>query len=68
MADVVDLATDEQQLQQDRRIEEIRRSSVVKRETGYCLNCEELLTVGSFCDCDCQQDYEKRQRMKGYAD
>lgn len=67
MADVVDIATDEQMMLQERRIAEIRRTAEATSATGHCLNCDEPLAVGSFCDFDCQQDYQKRKRMKGYA-
>ena len=31
---------------------------------GKCYNCEEDLKMGTFCDTDCREDYEKRTRHK----
>ncbi len=32
----------------------------------FCLNCGDPTTAGAaFCDTDCQEDYEKIQRMRG---
>ena len=32
----------------------------------FCLNCSDPTTAGAaFCDTDCQEDYEKIQRMRG---
>jgi hypothetical protein len=67
MADVVDIATDEQLMLQERRIAEIRRTAEMPRDTGHCRNCFEPLDVGAFCDADCQLDFDKRVRMKGYV-
>lgn len=35
------------------------------RETGCCLNCNEQLRAGRFCDSDCAEDWRKAQRFKG---
>jgi hypothetical protein len=71
MADAADIAADELSLAHDNRIAQIRRQAAEQRAAlpRFCLNCETELAPGcSFCDLDCQQDHEKRQRMKGYAD
>lgn len=35
---------------------------------GQCYNCEAALPDGvRFCDCDCRNDYERRQRAEGRA-
>jgi hypothetical protein len=33
--------------------------------TGRCYNCDEVIERGSFCDADCRDDFEHRQRLKG---
>lgn len=32
------------------------------RQKGVCYNCDEPLPTGAFCDPDCRDDYEKRDR------
>ncbi|HAM4192654.1 TPA: DUF2116 family Zn-ribbon domain-containing protein, partial [Escherichia coli] len=32
-------------------------------ETGFCYNCGEPVKTGLFCDGDCREDYEKRERF-----
>lgn len=67
MADLVDVANDSQQIFDDLQIAKIR-SKATRPGSGYCLNCGEILAPDhSFCDQDCQQDHQKRNRMKGYA-
>lgn len=31
---------------------------------GFCYNCDEVLSVGCFCDPDCRDDYELRTRQQ----
>jgi len=67
MADLLDQASEIQALLEEAQIQNIR-NQVVPTGGGHCLNCDEQLApTHSFCDADCRQDYEKRQRMKGYA-
>lgn len=71
MADAADIAADELSLAHENRIALIRKKATEQRAASprRCLNCDSDLEPGrSFCDQDCQQDYGKRQRMKGYAD
>ncbi|AZS56747.1 hypothetical protein C5E18_11750 [Pectobacterium parmentieri] len=30
--------------------------------TGKCRNCGETISAGNYCDKDCREDYEKRER------
>lgn len=30
--------------------------------SGKCRNCEETISVGSFCDADCRNDFELRRK------
>ncbi|EIK6737890.1 hypothetical protein LKC87_002823 [Salmonella enterica subsp. enterica serovar Aqua] len=32
-------------------------------DTGYCHNCDEIISAGLFCDADCRDDYEKWERF-----
>jgi len=34
---------------------------------GICRNCNEPIKTGCFCDGDCREDHEKRERFKGAA-
>ena len=34
-------------------------------ETGRCHWCDEVITTGLFCDEDCRDDFEQKQRFKG---
>lgn len=60
MSDIIDQANDVTDL--------IIRSALSNRETtilpftGKCRYCEESLTVGSFCDADCRDDWQNEQR------
>lgn len=68
MADIADLAADELSLSHESWIAKIRQCAVESRvsDNMNCLNCGEKITVGTeFCDQDCQQDHEKRVRMRG---
>jgi len=50
--------------------EEIARMAALKRRkatllpVGRCHNCDEPIRSGLFCDADCREDHEKRERMK----
>lgn len=68
MADLLDQAAEHQTLIEEAQIQRIRNQAG-PIGVGYCLNCNELLAPDhSFCDADCQLDFNKRRRMKGYAD
>lgn len=44
---------------------EAKAAPVLARK--FCLNCNERTKDGAaFCDTDCQEDYEKIQRMRGF--
>jgi hypothetical protein len=61
MADEADLA---QQIS-EQMIELQTKNRVVTRMefTGFCYNCESSVQHALFCDKDCRDDYEHRQRM-----
>lgn len=61
MADDVDLAGDIERTRLDALMRNRDRRSLP--ETGSCHNCGEILACGLFCDADCRDDYEKRERF-----
>ena len=32
--------------------------------TGLCWNCSETINEGAFCDTDCRDDHQQRERFK----
>ena len=63
--DLSDRATQrEQEICADALLE-VRRAAVLP-DTGCCHNCGELTGVGRrFCDADCRDDFERREKLKG---
>jgi len=63
MADIVDQA----QQQNDILIEhQLKARKPVLKPTGKCHNCEEELSgLQLFCDVDCRNSWEYRERRKG---
>lgn len=63
MTDIIDQANDHIEREMKMRLEH-RRASMLPA-TGECLNCGEHLDgERRFCDVDCRDDYDKRQRLK----
>ena len=65
MADAADAAGDEQEVQERLLLRRHQERAAQHREvlgvcTGKCLNCDEPIEVGRFCDKHCQADYERR--------
>ena len=63
MANEADLGQEAEEFFRDLALIEQRRRSQKYYYTGLCWNCGEPLEDGSFCDADCQHDYETRKRM-----
>lgn len=62
MADLADMADHQQSL--DLKIAMARAKRQRLKPVGYCYNCNEPLTgTRCFCDVDCRDDYEKRERL-----
>lgn len=40
------------------------RAKHALQPTGYCYNCEEPVEKGLFCNSDCRDDFEFRQKME----
>ncbi|EBV5493267.1 TPA: hypothetical protein ACF67X_004321 [Salmonella enterica] len=62
MADEADIASEVEQLRTDAALSNRERHALP--ETGYCHNCGERISTGLFCDADCRDDYEKRERFR----
>lgn len=61
------------QLDQAQAFEELRRDDALRdqalkphmRPVGFCYNCDEpIFNGGCFCDADCRDDYERREKVK----
>ncbi|EBX7464781.1 hypothetical protein DS565_01030 [Salmonella enterica subsp. enterica serovar Bareilly] len=62
MADEADIANDIELERLDVLILNRTRHSLP--ETGHCYNCGDSVPYGLFCDADCRDDYDKRERFK----
>lgn len=65
MADAADEADGAQALEIEVLMEQHRRAAAQHREvlggfTGKCMNCDEMIEEGRFCDADCRIDHERR--------
>jgi len=70
MSDWTDNASELEMLQTQVAIERQRKAGqeleeVLSTAAGHCLNCEEPLEQGRFCDADCREDFQKRLKFKG---
>lgn len=64
--DIYDKATEIEELHRENAIKAARdRATKTEKFTGHCLNCNEQITVGRFCDADCRSDYELEAKIKG---
>ncbi|AXC70703.1 hypothetical protein ABGY98_000489 [Salmonella enterica] len=61
MADDADIASETEQLRTDAALSGRERRTLP--EAGHCYNCNETISAGLFCDADCRDDYEKRERL-----
>ncbi|EMJ2321931.1 hypothetical protein V7L32_002319 [Salmonella enterica] len=62
MADEIDIASDNERMRLSVALAERERHPLP--ETGHCHNCDEIISAGLFCDTDCRDDYEKRERAQ----
>lgn len=65
MTDAADAAGDEQELVEALLLRRHREAAAQHQKvmgacTGKCLNCEEPLEQGRYCDEDCRIDHERR--------
>lgn len=55
------------------KFEELRRDIALREQAakpsmpfkGECYNCEAPIDIGCFCDVDCRDDYELREKREG---
>lgn len=60
MSDIIDLGNETAEFFNDLALRE--RKPTGPAPTGWCLNCEEILSEGErWCDAECRDDWEKRQ-------
>lgn len=64
MTDIYDQATDKEMRDREIAIKAARAQNQPIAFTGQCLNCEEVITRGRFCDSECREDYERSEKMK----
>lgn len=63
--DIFDQATEIEERHRELAIQATReRSKQAEKFTGHCLNCNEQITVGRFCDSDCRDDWELLQNAR----
>lgn len=60
MPDIIDIASEREEMFRERSIAEARRHYRPMPITGRCYNCEKE-TPGNFCSAECREDWEKRQ-------
>lgn len=61
MADWIDESIE---LQEAQIAEALAKRMKVPEKTGNCLACDEPLEQGVFCDSECRDFYETRERIK----
>lgn len=64
MTDVIDRACEAEEWFRSQALDARQVAADMMPFTGRCYNCEAQLTVGSFCDTDCRDDYELREKQK----
>lgn len=40
-----------------------KHEAALEAASGHCLNCDEPLEEGRFCDADCREDFQRRIRV-----
>lgn len=57
--DVSDLGTQQEEFLLESALNEQEKKPRLMA-TGKCLNCDEVVAAGLFCDADCRDDFERR--------
>lgn len=65
MTDQIDQAQEFEQMRRDIALRERVKTKPALPLKGECYNCEATIARGCFCDADCRDDYERREKMKG---
>ena len=60
IVDEADKAAEQEQKWRDLALSAHRKGSVVVNQATHCLNCNEPIKQGRWCDKDCRDDWEKR--------
>ncbi|WP_406706606.1 hypothetical protein [Sodalis sp.] len=63
MPDIIDIASEREELFRERAIAEAIRRYRPMPITGRCYNCEEK-TPGNFCCPECREDWEKHKHAE----
>lgn len=65
MTDIIDRASDREQIDRDRAIDAARSAQPSARATGHCLWCNAELAQGNrWCDSECREDWELNQESR----
>jgi hypothetical protein len=63
MVDIIDQAAEMEEWFRSQALDAAQVAADMMPFTGRCYNCEELLEHGSFCDTDCRDDYQLREKQ-----
>lgn len=64
MTDIYDQATEREERDRELAIKVAATPVLQMPFTGYCYNCEELISQHKhFCDADCRDDWQLRQKL-----
>lgn len=63
MVDVIDQAAELEEWFRSQALDARQVAADAMPFTGRCYNCEETLTIGSFCNTDCRDDYSLREKQ-----
>lgn len=60
---------DEAQLRTEQHLETQlkKRKTLTVPFSGSCLSCDEPVGERRFCDSDCREDWEKKQKLKAFS-
>ncbi len=62
MPDIIDDAAQAEEWFRSQSLDALQ-AAVTLPFTGRCYNCEDQIEYGCFCDTDCRDDYEKREKQ-----
>jgi len=63
VTDAIDMGCQREQEDRDRALA-AQAAKPSMPPLGFCYNCDEVVFEGCFCDADCRDDYEKREKRK----
>lgn len=65
MSDLIDQGCEAEEADRTRCLkEQARKAKAVRLQPyGFCYNCDELIKTGCFCDTDCRDDFDKREKQ-----